>query len=77
MSSILVREKSHSIMSYADLMIYRRDSDGYLNATAMCKATKKEIGHYFENKTTKEFIDVCSSDIGIPISGLVIVKDVK
>lgn len=51
--------------------IYQRASDGYFNATAMCKATAKKISHYFENSNTKAFLDELSSDAGIPASVLV------
>ena len=43
-------------------------SDGMVNATALCKAGNKLIGHYLENKNTKEFLQVLELDIGIPIS---------
>lgn len=49
----------------------QRITDGYFNATVMCKASGKQIGHYLENSTTKDFLSELSSDIGIPISGLV------
>lgn len=52
-------------------VIYQRVQDGYVNATAMCKAAGKLWGHYYENKATKEFLDELSSVIGIPITALV------
>ena len=52
-------------------IIHQRIQDGYVNATAMCKATGKLWGHYYENKATKEFLDELSSVIGIPITALV------
>lgn len=55
-------------------LILQRAVDGYVNATAMCKAVGKMLGHYLENKTTKDFLTELASDIGMPISGLVIVK---
>lgn len=48
-----------------------RKQDGYINATAMCKAANKEFGHYNSNATTKAFLTELSSEIGIPISELV------
>jgi hypothetical protein len=44
---------------------------GYINATSLCKASGKLFGHYNESKTAQEFLAALSSDIGIPISGLV------
>ncbi len=54
-------------------IIAQRTHDGYVNATAMCKAAGKMLNHYMSNNTTKEFLDELSSDTGIPVSGLVIV----
>jgi len=51
--------------------IHLRASDGYINATAMCKAADKLFAHYNSNKTTTDFLEALSSDIGIPISELV------
>ncbi len=48
--------------------ITQRAFDGYVNATTLCQACGKQLGHYLENKTTKEFISVLEADIGIPIS---------
>ena len=55
-------------------IIRQRISDGYLNATEMCKANGKLYGHYIENKQTKEFLEELSNDIGIQISKIVEVK---
>ncbi len=51
--------------------IDQRANDGYVNATALCQAGGKQLGHYLENKVTKEFLNELSTDIGIPISQLV------
>lgn len=51
-------------------VVTQRVSDGYFNATAMCRASGKQIGHYLSNATTKAFLAELSSDIGIPISVL-------
>ena len=55
-----------------DGLIHQRASDGYVNATAMCKAAGKLFGHYRERPSTNEFLEELSSVIGIPISELVI-----
>lgn len=52
-------------------VINQRASDGFINATAMCNSVGKRIGHYFENKTTAEFLEELSSDVGIPTSELI------
>lgn len=54
-------------------LVNQRAADGYINATAMCRAVGKKLGHYLENKTARAFLEELSSDIGIPISGLVVV----
>lgn len=51
-------------------LIHQRIADGYINATALCKASGKLIGHYFELASTKAFLTELSTDIGIPISAL-------
>lgn len=51
--------------------IDQRISDGYINATALCKASNKEIKHYLENSTTKDFLDELSRSVGIPTDVLV------
>ena len=48
--------------------------DGYINATKMCKAGGKLWGNYFQNSTTKEFLEALSSRIGTPIPELVVSK---
>ena len=39
--------------------------DGMINATMLCKAGKKLLANYNQNKQTKEYLDALSSDIGI------------
>jgi hypothetical protein len=55
-------------------IIYQRHEDGYVNATAMCKAAGKLIGHYRELDTTKEFIQALSVDIGKTITDIIVTK---
>lgn len=52
-------------------LIEQRRIDGYINATAMCRAAGKLFGHYYENKTTRAFLGELAGVIGIPISELV------
>jgi hypothetical protein len=51
--------------------IYRRTSDNYWNATAMCKAGGKRIDHFFENKWSKSYIEQVSTITGIKGNELV------
>lgn len=54
-----------------DSHIDQRLMDGYINATALCKACKKDFYDYSRLKSTKEFIDELSSETGIPVSALI------
>src|SRR5262245_11427843 len=70
-------EKSTAVVplgTYGGVEIHATERDGYLYyfATAICQANGKLWGHYWDNKGTKEFLAVVESDIGIPISELVI-----
>lgn len=56
---------------YRGEIIDQRARDGYVNATAMCKAAGKLFGHYNESEKTKEFVKELSADIGMPISDLI------
>ncbi len=49
----------------------RQRVDGYLDATAMCRATGKQWKHYNENANSKAFVLALSSEVGIPTSKLI------
>ena len=49
----------------------RQRPNGQICATDMCKAGGKEWKHYKEGKENKEFLEELSTDIGIPISGII------
>ena len=52
-------------------IVQQRATDGYINATAMCKAADKRFQDYSRLRTTKEFLSVLESVTGIPVTGLV------
>ena len=52
-------------------IVTQRQKDGYVNATAMCKAAGRLLGHYLETKATQAFLSALAADIGIPISEIV------
>jgi|GEM_PF-423709 len=56
---------------YQGELISLRAGDGYVNATAMCKAAGKEFKHYNENRTTKAFLAELSREVGIPTAELI------
>jgi len=51
--------------------IEQRASDGYINATAMCKAAGKLMGDYLRLESSKAFLQALANDMGIPISKLI------
>lgn len=61
------------ILKLNNIDIIARKEDGYINLTAMCKAGKKLISHYMENKQTKAFLQALSKSMNITISELVII----
>lgn len=44
--------------------------DGYMDATAMCKANGKEFASYWRNKATKEFVRELAYSLGFPMESL-------
>lgn len=52
-------------------LIHQRAVDGYVNATAMCKAVGKQFNDYRRLKSTDEFLKELSSVTGIPVTALV------
>lgn len=53
------------------LIIAQRQSDGYINATAMCQVAGKLLADYTRLKTTEAFLMELAADMGIPISELI------
>ena len=45
--------------------ILRRPLDGYVNATAMCKAYGRQWSHYMENARTSQYLQALSTSLGI------------
>jgi KilA-N domain len=56
---------------HANTLITQRAKDGYINATAMCKAANRPWSRYWDVKASKDFADALSADVGIPISELI------
>lgn len=61
------------VIKYNDVEheIQVRESDGYLNATQLCKVGDKLFGDYIRNKSSEEYHDYISLEMGIPISNLI------
>lgn len=47
-------------------------SDGYVNATKLCKAAGKKLSHWYSLDSTKKYLEALSLDPGIPISTRII-----
>lgn len=58
--------------AYNGTPISVRQSDQYINATAMCKATGKQWNDYFRLDSTGEFLDALEEQTGIPVCDLVV-----
>jgi len=72
-------ERRRNMNPFQDLVINEfriqaRSTDGYINATQLCRAGNKRFNHWISLDTTKEFIDVLSTDTGITASQLVDIK---
>lgn len=53
--------------TFNDVTISQRQKDGYINATAACKANGKQFNDYSRLNSTQEFLEELSRSIGIPI----------
>lgn len=51
--------------------IPQREADGYINATALCKAADKRWNDYSSNDRAKAFLKVMEAKTGIPVLNLV------
>lgn len=58
---------SHKVQ---DSIIEQRAEDGYINATAMCKAAGKKMNDYTRLSTTSAYLSELSADTGIPVTEL-------
>ena len=52
-------------------IVEQRASDGYINATAMCKAAGKQFNEYTSKTTTAAFLQELAAETGISVSELV------
>ena len=52
-------------------VINQRAADGYVNATAMCKAVDRQFHDYIRLASTKDFVQALMTETGIPVSGLI------
>lgn len=57
---------------YRGEIIGQRAKDGYINATAMCKAAGKAFADYNRSKSANEFLTELSGSMGIPMDQLTV-----
>lgn len=57
-----------------NLPIEQRQADGYLNATALCKAAGKRFNNYYQLESTNEYLQALQVDTGIPVSELIQIR---
>ena len=55
--------------SYNGTPIQLRPADGYVNATAMCKACGKQWADYFRTDRATKYLEALSTDMGNPVTG--------
>lgn len=58
-----------------NVLIHQREVDGYVNASAICKASEKDFLVYLKEESTQNFIKELSDDLRIPQDKLVIKFD--
>lgn len=57
--------------TYQGSLIQQRAADGYINATAMCRAANRPWSRYWEAGSSKAFAAELSPALGIPIAELI------
>jgi hypothetical protein len=62
-----ILEKKYTL-TFNGMTIQYRKEDGFVNATAMCKAGKKKFNDWNRLDSTKELIKTLESEVGIPTS---------
>lgn len=58
--------------TYQGSLIQQRAQDGYINATAMCRAAGKLFADYTRLRSTSEFLGALTGSMGNPIDQLVV-----
>lgn len=56
--------------SFGGNIIQQRESDGFINATGMCKATGKQWNDFFRLDSSKAFLSELSTVTGYPVTAL-------
>jgi len=67
----IIKKEIKSLKLKDNYQLEYREEDGYINITNLCKAGGKKFNHWNSNDKTKRFLQVLSTDAGIPASELV------
>jgi hypothetical protein len=68
------KEGDYERKEFCGHIIRQRVTDGYLNATNMCKINGKRLNDYYRLEQTQEYLNELSSDTGYPVTVLMEVK---
>ena len=66
----MTNQMSTEVRSFNDVIINQRQ-DGYLDATAMCKACGKRMNNWTRLDSTKEFLNELSSDTHLSVTEII------
>ena len=66
----LTPSDSFVVRVWNDTPISRRTTDGYVNATAMCKANGKQWNDYWRTDRATAYLEALCTETGIPVSSL-------
>lgn len=72
--NMITTEKNFEDLVLDEFRIQARSSDGYINATQLCKAANKKFNNWYQLDNTKNYINTLSAETGNPVSGLVDIK---
>ena len=67
----IIKKEIKSLKLKDNYQLEYREEDGYINITNLCKAGGKKFNHWNSNDKTKRFLQVLSTDAGIPVSELI------
>lgn len=56
------------VRTFNEVNIGQRPEDGYLNATAMCKAAGKKWNNYWRNDGVQEFLEALAASLKMPVA---------
>lgn len=72
-----LRELALILHTVNSIPVGQRIIDGYINATALCDVSGKNIAHYLAYKDTKDILKALEAQTGIPASESVQVRLVQ